>query len=284
MAEEKRALAAHLASGPSFSETRGDGWMLLSDVDKKRRDTAIEAIDFARRGFRTAFPDSPQVPPESPATILLYRDESILNRITAFDNLSPQAGYLAGEYTVWDRMVYVSAADDLPAEMTFNLVVHEFTHHLTFRGLYQGRKPPPHWIAEGIAEFVETIWRDENGAIKLEFVDRRLQHMGTYAWRPPAQTHLMKLKKTVEEERLPDLESVLSYERGGSDSDEMLMRDVSWLFVHYLINGDESRHREAFTRWVMEPAGDNSPSSLEKALGRPLAEIDARLRAYIEEI
>jgi hypothetical protein len=68
------------------------------------------------------------------------------------------------------------------------------------------------------------------------------------------------------------------------DEGALTLYDVSWLLVHYLMNGESGRHRDAFRGWVVEPPGERNAATLAAAIGVPAADLKPRLKTYLRQI
>jgi hypothetical protein len=285
MRREKWRLTRSLLDGPMYREVAGDGWYLRSDVDARTLEAILDAPDFARAVLDILIPAAPGEDGEDPVTISVFGDLLEFNQVAAFDNFVLRAGFPAGQYTSWDRMIYVSAPPDTPLERTAGVLAHEMTHDLLTQRIRGGARPVPFWLSEGLATFVECLKRNRGGRIDLAAVERRSMFRGRFQWEAPAAHHVDRLAAAVASSGLPSLAVLLE---AGEDGVVPIPRDLayatSWLLVHYLVNAQGGKLREPFLAWVSDPASEPGPDGLAAALGRPLSAIQKALPRYLRKL
>jgi hypothetical protein len=286
MSEEKLLLAEKLLAGRTYSKLEGEGWVLRTNVRRKFARDLEKALDLASEAFDTIFPSTPTIPEGVPVEIVLFRDIYDYTLVVAFDNLLP--GRAAGDaaYSPDDHTIYAALGAKPPAIFT-DLLVHEATHHLIDMRLYGGNRRAPTWVSEGIASFIASIKRSHRKGIDLARVERGRESGGGFIWKREAESFLDMLKATMKKGALPPLQELMegefdeSFYKGSWD----LFKGISWALVHYLINADGGKYREAFERWILSKEGSTGDAqSLATALGKPLPEIEAALPAHIKSM
>jgi hypothetical protein len=281
MRRQKLALAHRLLAGSSVKEAQGPGWILITDAGSETLAAAKKAIAAASRAFDAIFPGLPPIPGSSPVTVFMFSDADEFNQVAAFDNVVRPIGEPAGEYASWDRMVYMTASSDMPLPIVAGITAHEVTHHLVAQRLYGSQRRPPIWVTEGIAVLVECLRPPGPDGLDLGRFQRGKVFKGPFQWRASAEAYLEALRRASEGAGLPKL-SVLFDEDW--DVDSSLAYGMSWLLVHYLVNGDGGSHRAAFQRWLTSSDAGGGGASLAAALNMPLAAIDAALPAYVKSL
>ena len=262
MRDEKLALASRLLEGPDYAEIAGKGWLVRTDVAADQRADLIAAIERAARVFDQAFPGAPEPTDASSLTVLLFRTKDEFNQVAAFDNILRMRGFLAGQYSPQELTAYSSLGDQ-PVELAIAVLVHEATHHLVHQRLFQDGRPPPYWVNEGIATFVQLVRDMEN--LNLSHFDRGQHRSGDYRWLGQGEHYLQVI--TRGQKSMPDLGAFLSQSPDLGPIDTDISYGLSWLIVHYLITGDQGAHREKFESWLLTDARAGDGDSLLRALG-----------------
>lgn len=285
MRAAKLRLVEHLLSGRQYTEARGPGWELRTDLGAKDVNTVRRSLELAAQTFDAVFPGLPAVGEARPVTVVVFRDAGAHEQVVAFDNLIPDRNASSGLYSSYDRMLY-TAKGLKPTEIVGNLLVHEMTHHLVEERLYPGDRWAPRWVHEGIAEFMESLdYRRKEPGDFSALEKSRISGSGGI-WKSSAEQRMGTLRDELKKGALPPLEDLLS---GGLDSkfnqaDSAKYYAVSWLLVHYLINAEGGRYRVPFQAWMTGPQWGGDGETLAAAIGRPLAGIETALPAYLEHL
>jgi len=282
MRSAKLDFGAALLKGPGYFEVSGEGWSLRSNMKKKGRTVFIDAIHDGMAAFDRIFPTAPPVPEGADLTIMLFRSQDEFNRIAAFDNVfrGPQP---AGEYNPRQRTAYTfgsSQSYNHPQRLAVEALVHEVTHHLVFQRLAGGDRTPPYWVNEGIASFIQLLKPPHKGELDLTRFVRGRQVQGAFRWMASSSEYLEAYTRRKKEGSLPDLESFLEGKFESLDADTAY--GLSWILVHYLINGEEGRLAEPFTRWMLGTMGSGKDPGLAAALGLSVEELGRRLDGHVE--
>lgn len=286
---EKQALAMFLLAGADFHQVAGDGYELRTDLPARDTRTVASAIQRAGQAFTAAFPQAPASPEGDRALVHVFRHQEEFNQVVAFDELSVTHVPLAGQYAPEGGIIYLSAGGKPPG-LTARVVAHEVTHHLVHGRLYgQSRRPPPFWVSEGVAAFIENlpaITAAEPGPIDLGALVRGLQSEQGYTWRADPDRYLMEMRRAADGGGLASVAELLAG-RGPSGAERTLLYGQSWLLVHYLMNGEGGRHREVFRRWLAGPDAAGDGVALLDALEMSADAMSARLdehRAGLENV
>lgn len=281
MRKEKIRLASRLLAGGEYTELRGDGYLVRTNVAEGPRNMLREAIDRAQRVFGEVFPSAPPLPTSSMLNVFLFRDEDSFNQVAAFDNLIRMRGGIAGQYSPVEQTAYASLGMK-PARIVIGEMVHEVTHHLVHQRLFQDGRDPPYWVNEGIATFVEML--PAGKTLDIDRFERGRQKQDHYRWRSQGDIYLDALSREAKEGTEPDLEAFLS----GAPRVGRMKSDVayglSWLIVHYLVTGEHQAHREKFQNWLLTRADRRRGDSVLADIGLTLEEFRQRLAGHRKRI
>ncbi|HKQ98170.1 MAG TPA: DUF1570 domain-containing protein, partial [Candidatus Polarisedimenticolia bacterium] len=285
--------AESLIKGRGYVEARGADWRLRTDLPKSALDDVTKAIEFARAAIDQAFPGRPAAA-GTEVTLILFKDEEEYRQLSAFDNLIPERAPVAGQYDPELRFIY-SALGNQPVPIFARTMAHEATHHFASLRLSEAHGRVPRWLGEGIAQYVECLKLSKPEKVRLDSLDRGTVAQSTAIVAPGGGISGAWMYSKRVEEAFPnlelnlarvDVEAMVDGRLDGQFFDEraLTLYDVSWLLVHYLMNGDSGGHRDAFRAWVVEPSGERNATTLAAAVGVPAAELKPRLRTYLAQI
>jgi hypothetical protein len=277
MRRERRVLASRLLAGPGFAEVRAHGCTVLTNVSAGQRAELIESIDRATGDFSRVFPAAASRPASPELVIFLFKDESSFREVAAFDNLVRMSGWIAGQYSSLDQTAYAALGDG-PPRIAIDTLVHEVTHHLIHQNLFKDGRRPPYWVNEGIATFVELLRPGRTQDISRH--ERGMQRQGSFRWRSEADVYLESLSRASREGTQPELGAFLSGSPSIGKLDSDLAYGLSWLIVHFLINGDGQAYRERFETWLLATADAAHGDSVLSAVGLTLDDFEGRLAAH----
>ncbi|HEV8120714.1 MAG TPA: hypothetical protein VGQ67_06945 [Candidatus Polarisedimenticolia bacterium] len=288
------AFTETLLKGPNYKEARGDGWRLRTDLPKSALDDVQDAIDFTRRALQEILPGQPASAvdlKDSDVTLVLFKDMEKYRQVSAFDNVVPERAPTLGEYDREFRLIY-AAVGDRPIPYFARVMAHEATHHFLAQRLSGSEARLPRWMDEGLAQYIQCL-KPSKGKVRLDELDR-----GKVSWVRPAtgpngERGVQVLRKRAEtavenlQQNLADVDPGAlvdgRLDRHFFDEKGETLYDVSWLLVHFLMNGDEGRHRDAFRAWVLD-SGAKDSATLATATHIPAADLPALLSAHLKGI
>jgi hypothetical protein len=274
--EAKLRLADLLLEGPERQEVTGNGWVLRTNVRPGERQNLVSSIQRAERSFEEVFPGRPGHT-ENPVIVIVFAARDSVRKLSAFDNLYIRQAP-GGEYIPEERVAYTYASRrDAPLKASEEYVRHEVTHHLVFDRLSGFDRDPPYWVNEGIATFMASLRSAKKDTIdRFKFV-RGQQVEGAFRWPARSDRYIGAFEHHAA--KLPDPDRFL---RG--DFDEMdvdLAYGLSWILVHYLINGEQGALYRPFVAWMTSTMGSPDDKGIAAALGRTPAQIFAALPAHV---
>lgn len=277
MRKRKLELARRLLSARSLRETRGDGWTLETDLPEDKLPVLAGSVRLAHAVFDLLFPGL--APAGGPAlAIHVFRRQEDFNLVAAFDDVEVTHRPLAGQYQPRERAVFLSAGGRGVTRAS-RIVMHEVAHHLVQTRLYPGSRVPPFWANEGIASMLETVRDPGDGRVDPSLLDRGVRSEGAQVWETHAERYLRWGALAIREGALVDQLRI-------TVTPEVAEKDyaVSWLMVHFLVNGSGGAHREPFRRWLLEHPPGAGPDTLLAALGRSKEQLQAALEAHLTEL
>ena len=288
------AFTETLLKGRGYTEARGNGWSLRTDLPKSSLDDIQKTLDFARSVFDEAFPGSAAPAGTPDVTMILFKDEEEYRQLSAFDNVIPERAPVAGQYDGEFRMIYSALGSD-PMPIFARIMAHEATHHFTFMRLSTANGPVPRWLSEGIAQYVQCVKMAKPGKIRLEALDRGQVSQPSVFVTAGGAAHGAWIYPKRAEVAFSDLDQNLSdvdlavlvdgrLDRHFFGEGAIGLYNVSWLLVQYLLNGDGGRHREAFRKWVLDPGAERTATTLSAAVGLSMTDLQQRLKAYLGQI
>jgi len=275
---EKQTLSMSLLSGPDFRQVDGDGFVLRTDVTGRGPEALVGGLAQARAAFDAAFPGEWPAP-QAPLALYVFARQEEFNQVVAFDELALTHVPLTGQYAPDGQSVYLSAGEK-PMRLTARVVAHEVAHHFVDQRFYRGAESPPFWVSEGIAAFIENLADppEPTAPVDLASLERGLQSDKGYTWMADADRYLRRLQDVTRDgAALPVADLMAGI--GVDGTDRTMPYGLSWLLVHYLMNGNGGAHRGAFREWL-----DTKPAvSAQQLLGRlemTPAELAGALEGY----
>ena len=287
------AFMESLLKGPDYKEAKGNGWLVRTDLPKSSLDDVQAAIEFAHRVFDEAFPGPGAPAGAQDVTVVLFKDEKEYQQLSAFDNIIPDRAPVAGQYDAEFRTIY-SALGLQPMPFFARTVAHEATHHFAAQRLSDAEGRIPRWLGEGIAQYVECTRMAKPGKVRLEALDRGKVEQpavlmaraetfrGAFIYQKRAESALSNLDENLAN---VDIAALVDgrLERHFFGERALTLYDVSWLLVHYLMNGDGRQHREAFRKWATDVGTPRNAASLAAAIGIPADDLSGRLRVHLAQ-
>jgi tetratricopeptide (TPR) repeat protein len=244
-----------LATGPSYAaesqwiELHSPGFDLYSSASPGSARDTIRQFERVRSFFLQALGG----PPAKPASV----------RLVAFGSSKEFEPYRLNEYAVayyhpaanYDYIVMSHAAVDV-----FPVAVHEYVHLLV---RHSGLELPP-WLNEGLAELYSTLHPLGDKIVVGVLIPGRLQALLTEKWVPLA---------TI---LAADHDSPYYNEKNKAGS----LYNEGWALTHMLYLRPE--YRAKFSQFVHTIAsGKDSAQALLEVYGRPFAQIEKDLQAYL---
>jgi hypothetical protein len=240
-------------------------WALYTDADIH---TALHVLKVAEATYEAFVADMvgtlPLKAPAEPMRVYLFKDKARYLKEARLP-----AAWAEGYYHS-ERLAcfcYYDARNDKNPTHWF---VHEAVHQLMFE-LIAEPVDLTNWVSEGYACYFGTS-KLVNGALKLGQIDP-----DTYPawWRDKyVPENFMSLSDLADK-----IGPALERQR---DPNPFYLQ--SWLFVHYLLHGEEGKYRDAFRKFLVQGyQGKSRTPTFEKTVA-PLADLQPGYLKYAKEI
>ncbi len=250
------------ARSGTWKRVRGTAFEVVGNASSyDLRRTAREMERF-RQALRVMFPGVRTEGP-SPTRVVVFRDDS------AMSPFKPRRGGkrqddVAGYFTSWPDGNYLVLAP-YGGEFTYRLIFHEFTHYVIRLNLRRA----PLWLHEGLAEFYSTFSgsdRDSRSVLGRP-LPYRLTMLHNYA--------LIPLPVLLS----PDVRKVAFKSQVSTG----VFYAESWALVHYLLLGEQGRHRRGLqTLLERQHAGRGvSEDEFRAAFGMTFAEMEKAMVHHV---
>lgn len=171
-------------------------------------------------------------------------------------------------------------------------LIHEAAHQLTERRLFVGEFAPSRWVSEGLAHYFGYTWTDESGRFQRGEVGGKSAALIRGARDGGAEIRgtLRSARKALKE---------AGVEAGGLVDGVISIQDpnrfygdraplhyaVSWLLVHFLLDGEDGAHAEGFLRYLeSEKQGRGGSDALYREVGLGPDELGSALATHAKRI
>lgn len=263
---------------------------IYTDDPRLNPKKAAELLESFREHFMQDWASFPGLKEDaSPAHVFLFYSRfkyarlqgAGVREIHPFDlgHYNPQADIIA-------MQTDFTAPDDLP-----DALVHEAAHQLTRAMLIGAEVFGSPWLMEGLAEYYGNMRRDP----KSGFQPGRIGSKGTWLFHEGSggrgtrggmrEDELKQYRKEQSQGVAAPVEVLVNMRDPAQFlSEGSLMRyTASWMLVHFLMSGEQGRHREGFMRYVAkEAAGEPGADALYGALGLDAAALQKAFEAHVK--
>lgn len=252
------------------SSTAKDQWIRVqsanfllvgNDSERGMRQVAMKFEQF-RDAFSRILPQS-KVNSSVPTRVLVFKNDNSFKPFKPLYQGKP--ALLAGFFQKGLDVNHICLTTEYSEERPFATVYHEYVHQLTGDNI----RNLPLWFREGIAEYYSSFEAAEN--------DRRIS-MGK-----PIASHVYFLRKNS---FLP-LSTLFAVRHDSPEYNEQNKKGMfyaeSWALVHYLIQGDEGKHKSKLIQYLnLLASGVSLEESFAKAFQTGYDQLERELRKYIQ--
>jgi hypothetical protein len=243
--------------GPAWTELTSEHFTVWTDGDREQvRDLVGQMEQLRQVIVGVTFPSLPN----GRTLVVALRDE---DELAAFSSTAQARAYtvLAG-IPLWQPMIALSAHSRV--QDTDRTVAHELTHVVSLAAVHH----QPRWLAEGMAEFFQTVRLDVRGGT------------ADVGGAPEIRGRPMRMAHLIPVERLFAWRDITA--------DEDRQYSTAWALFTYLIN----THRDELLRYLQllhdvgkprDEATAEDAAQLWQAAFRslPLADVDSALRQWL---
>jgi hypothetical protein len=136
-------------------------------------------------------------------------------------------------------------------------LIHEAAHQLTDQRLFPGEQEPSRWVSEGLANYFGYTWADEAGRFQRGELGGKSTELirgarsGGAEIRGTLRSARAALKSAGADagELVADVISIRDPSRFYGDG-APLNYGVSWLLVHFLLDGEDGARADGFVRYL----------------------------------
>jgi hypothetical protein len=274
----------------NYRAANSERYRVQTDDPRLDPESVTELLERFRDWFDAFW--SPRIPPkpyEGRARIFLFYSFYKYNKLLHGD-FSRSEIRPAGHYGAWFDAVTIHTDADPPGDLPDTLV-HEAAHQLLDR-CFDWKTGQPIWLAEGMASYFGYTFMDKQGTFEPGRVGGK-------------QIALLRTGKVLKGEqarlRLKGFREAIKQGAGGDSiyGDLLASNDprrfyggnpafnyaASWMLVHYLLHGEDGRHRDAFTRYIeAEMRGEGGPDVLYREIGMTPEALDRAVAAYAKTV
>lgn len=171
-------------------------------------------------------------------------------------------------------------------------LIHEAAHQLTDRRLYAGEFAPSRWVSEGLAQYFGYTWADDSGGFRRGEVGGKSAKLlrgvrGSNAeLRGKLRSAGTSLKKAgAEAGALVDRVISIRDPNRFYGEEAPLNYGVSWLLVHFLLEGEEGARVDGFIRYLeLEKRGRGGSDAVYREIGLGPDELGSALSAHLKRL
>jgi hypothetical protein len=173
-----------------------------------------------------------------------------------------------------------------------NALIHEAAHQLTDQRLYAGEFAPSRWVSEGLAQYFGYTRADESGSFRRGEVGGKSAKL------------LRGVRGSSSELRGKLRSARTTFKKAGSEAGTLVdrvisIRDperfygeeaplnygVSWLLVHFLLEGEEGARVDGFVRYLeLEKQGRGGSDAFYREIGLGPEELGSALSAHLKRL
>ena len=272
-------LADNLLGGSDYVDTQETGWELRTNIKRREREVVMNTIRGAIRSFRGIFPRVSPLDASSDLVILLFESKAQFLQVAAFDRIF-RGPTPAGQYDPVGQTAYTFVSRrDRPLKLSVDVLVHEVVHHLTHRDPEAQQREVPFWVSEGISVFVELLRPAKGNSEGLAAFERGKLKQTGYVWISSGTIYLDAVEAHRKAQSDLELDALLA-----GKLDRFSVEDaygLSWVLVHYLINGEDGALREPFEVWLTGSMGTPGDRGIQAALGRTTEQFEAGVLQHL---
>jgi hypothetical protein len=223
-------------------------------------------------GYEALFGKSRKLEPFKPYPIHLFDSfdvfSTVFKRMAKFVNPIPKG--FSGVYTPPVKMMFISTdigSSGWNQETLLRAVAHETFHAMDDLAGGMNAGPMPMWISEGRALYAEYSLVGRQwipGALSVGATDGR-------------GMEVEKAYKTASIEKLLSLDSKTFMQNPGPNY------AVIWSFTHFLMHGQEGKHRERFMRFLAGCPLRSAAKDFERLVART-ADLEKPYKEYVETV
>jgi tetratricopeptide (TPR) repeat protein len=251
------SLAPHTfaAAKDNWTSVRSRNFYLVGNASEKN----IRKVATRLEQFREVLARLLKVKLDSPIPINVV----VFKSHDSYKSFGPPGS--SGYFQSGSDVNYIALDAELQGENPFDTIFHEYVHFMINNNI----ENVPIWFNEGLAEFYSTFSVSEG--------DKKVT-IGA-----PISNHVLYLRQ----EKLIPLQTLFAVDHQSPLYNESNKRGVfyaeSWVLVHYLMHGDEGRHRPQLWQFLDKViAGTPVEAAFQQAFQTDFKSMEKTLKSYIQ--
>jgi tetratricopeptide (TPR) repeat protein len=210
----------------TWTSVRSQNFTVIGNASEKDIRNVANRLEQFRAVFGSLFPTIP-LNSAAPTTVIVFKND---NAFKPYKPNQEEAGYFQpGEDVNYIALTSERASNAYP----FRIIFHEYVHLLVNNAM---GTTAPLWFNEGLAEYYSTfdIKNDGRGVLLGNLIESHIVYLRQNAFLPLRTLFAVDYKSPY-------------YNEGNKMN---IFYAESWMFIHYLLQGDGQKHRSQFTRFV----------------------------------
>lgn len=285
------ARAERLIRDRNYHSAAGRACRVQTDDPRLDATAAAALLDAFRSWFDGFWQGGVELAPrDEPSRVFLFYSFHKFNELLEGDHRY-RTHRPSGHYgALFDVVTLHTDAGD-PGDLG-DALVHEAAHQLVDRRIFTEGFAPSRWVSEGLAHYFGFTYADESGEFHRGVVGGKSAELirGGRGGGSDRRATLQSLRKTFKRagpEAGALVDRVVSIRDPNRFYGEQapLHYSVSWLLVHYLLDGAEGKHSDGFFRYLeLEKQGRGGSEALYREIGSGPEQLGAELAAHLKRL
>lgn len=291
-ADEYLAQADKLIRDPNYRSAAGDRYRVQTDDPDVNPKAAVSLLEAFRDFFDEYWQGRTELASyDKESRVFLfysfYKYNQLLGGNWRFRETRP-----AGHYRPAFDVVTLHSDPDGRDHLADTLV-HEAAHQMIEQRIYGHGHPGALWITEGLASYFGYTYMDAEGVFHTGEVGGKADSLMRGKPRPSVGEGRVALRNARKAMKAPQAEDGLLFAHVVSITDPGIFYGeavssnyaASWLVVHFLMHGDEGRHRDDFIRYLEKEArGEMGEESLFSEIRMPPRGLEEAVIAHTKKL
>ncbi|CAN5119526.1 hypothetical protein BH20ACI2_BH20ACI2_13190 [soil metagenome] len=257
-------LCAHVFAASEWTSVRSKNFNVAGEVTETELRNVAERLEQFREVFGLLFPQF-GADSKAKANVIIFRDaESYRPFKPKRPDGTPDDG-IAGYFLAGESVNYITLAMRGGKTDPFHTIFHEYIHFLLKSRTGKNDLPP--WLAEGLAQYYETLQITAENKVVLGGAPQGRAGMLRRGELLPV-SELFSAKRTAV--------------HGTASVQRSMFYAHSWLLVHYLLNQGQGRAQDRLERFLRLLGEDASTeTALKQVFAIESSQLNEILREYL---
>jgi len=249
------------AAKENWSSVRSKNFTVVGNAGESDMRKLATKLELFRYTLSLLFPGA-RISTPVPTTVIMFKDDH------SFDPFKPQykgktRDNVAGYFRSGEDVNYIVLSKEYGSSISIQVIFHEFEHSIVHNNI---NNAPP-WLDEGLAEFYSTF---------LSLSDLKVRLGDPIPW------HI----NTLRDRDFMPLKTLLTVDRKSPYYNENDKASIfyaeSWVFVHYLMLGNNSKRQPQLIRYISQMnSGMSAEENFRQSFQTDYKTMEDELRAYI---